>query len=143
MDYDNGVTPSNGNVPIRNITGDEARRAFESLSAGSKYGQLEDRVVERGERLRPDEATVIRVDGDISMLIADIPIGTTEADEAHLCIGRNTETGEVLEASLEYDEQVDGETIEKTILDATAGTSFEETTQRLSPDTFRDLVDGP
>lgn len=142
MDDDNGLIPSNGTVPIRTLTGDEARRAFESLSAESKYGQLEDRVVERGERLRPDEATVIHVDGDMSVLMADVPIGTTEADEAHLCIGRNTETGEVLEASLEYDEQVDDETIEKTVLDATAGTSFEETTQRLTPDTFRDLVDG-
>ncbi|WP_132056746.1 hypothetical protein [Halorussus amylolyticus] len=131
-------SPADDEPLVTRLEGDEARRMLEDLSTEPKYDQLKDEVLRRGEALRPEDVIVVRVDGEQHGVIADVPLADTDADEGHLAIGQNVETGEITLAALEYENERDGKT-EETTLELTNSSSFEETTRVFDPDTLNDI----
>lgn len=130
--------PTDDEPPVTRLDGDEARRILEDLSTEPEYDQLKDEVLRRGEALRPEDVIGIRVDGEQHAVLADVPLADTDADEGHLAIGRNVETGEIIAAALEYETERDGKT-EQTTLELTDGSSFEETMRVFDPETPNDI----
>ncbi|WP_135829765.1 hypothetical protein [Halorussus halobius] len=131
--------PTDDDQLVTRLEGDEAQRILEALSKEPEYGQLKEEVLRRGEALRPEEAMVARVDGAENVVLADVPLADTDADEGHLAIVRNVETGEITAAALEYENDREGKT-EQTTLELTDGSSFEETTRMFDPDTPNDIA---
>ncbi|WP_135829766.1 twin-arginine translocation signal domain-containing protein [Halorussus halobius] len=116
---------------VTKLEGDEAQRVFEDLSKEPKYDQLKKKVIQRGETLLPEEALIARVDGEQNVVLADVPLADTDADDGHLAIVRNAETGEITAAALEYENEQDGERT-RTTLELTDGSSFEEKTEKIN-----------
>ena len=114
---------------------------FTEFSSEPEYKHLSKEVEKQGEQLQFDEMMVIHVQDAENLMIVDVPIINTAADEAHLCICRDVDSGEIIDATLEYDKKNDDEeAVVKTTRTLVGDSQFKETTQQITPDTFRDSM---